>query len=79
MWIKMANKIMKYVIAYVLLVYGSFYAFFKHSIHQKYAPDWLIAGQFNNMGFPHTVHVIGGAIFVIAGIIYVFVLYKKKY
>ncbi len=60
----MANigKLIVEYIPFALVAYGLFYAILPHTVHQVYAPDWLLG-----INFPHEVHVTLGVILILVG------------
>ena len=59
----------KKTIGGLIMIYGLFYLLFSHDVHIKYSPDFLIAGLFGANGFPHTIHIILGALLALYGIL----------
>jgi len=48
-----------------LLFYGAFYFFIDHSVHIRFAPDWLFG-----INFPHEFHLTFGAVLLIIGSVF---------
>ena len=59
----------KKLIGAIIAAYGFFYLLFSHDVHIKYSPDFLIAGLFGANGFPHTIHIILGALLALYGVL----------
>ena len=56
------GKYDKWYLAIGLLAYGAFYFFLDHSVHQRFAIDWLLG-----INFPHQFHQLFGSVLLITG------------
>ena len=59
----------KKLIGALIAAYGLFYLLFAHETHQMYGLDWIVARLFGANGFPHTIHLILGALLALYGVL----------